>query len=184
MSGEKAEKVATREKKPETMYKRKYLSKAKSRIEKTKEKFLATVTKPVRGDKNGHTQMQKPLQLVCEKNESWHDSWDHSDHPNRVYRGKKLGRDLLLATGPLSLNPVPLHKLHQKFVIATSTKINIIGRRNHANPNIRKVKSSTQRRINMKLQSSARLTRKLMHVVCQKSKLFLSSRATFTVRSH
>ncbi|ELW70884.1 60S ribosomal protein L6 [Tupaia chinensis] len=79
------------------MFKRKY-SATKSRIEKKKKKVLATVTKPVGGDKNDG---------------------------KRVIFLKQLSSGLLLITGLLVLNRVPLCRTHQKFVIATSTKIDI-----------------------------------------------------------
>uniref|UniRef100_A0A8C0P183 60S ribosomal protein L6 n=1 Tax=Canis lupus familiaris TaxID=9615 RepID=A0A8C0P183_CANLF len=88
------------------MYKRKYLA-AKSRVEKKKkEKVPATVTKPVGGDKNGGTRVVKLRKM-------------------RVVFLKQLSSGLLLVTGPLALNRVPLRRTHQKFVIATSTKIDI-----------------------------------------------------------
>uniref|UniRef100_A0A452T2B1 Uncharacterized protein n=2 Tax=Ursus TaxID=9639 RepID=A0A452T2B1_URSMA len=51
-------------------------------------------------------------------------------------------------------------------------------RRSCVNPHTRKARSLTQRKRNMRLQSSPRLIRKLWtHKFCQQSKLFLSFRA-------
>uniref|UniRef100_A0ABK0LZS3 Large ribosomal subunit protein uL6 N-terminal domain-containing protein n=1 Tax=Rattus norvegicus TaxID=10116 RepID=A0ABK0LZS3_RAT len=204
------------------LYKRKY-SAAKTKVEKKKEKVLATVTKTVGGDKNCGTRVvklrrkvpryyptemcleaaesrHKALQSAREKAALPHHSRDCPDHPHWVPQGqesgflKQLGSGLLLVTGPLALNRVPLHRTHQKFVIATSTKVDIskvkipkhlTSRRSHfESPAIRRARSLTRRRRNMKLQSSKRLIRKLWtRGFCQRSKLSLSNRATCSLSS-
>uniref|UniRef100_A0A8C5MD64 Large ribosomal subunit protein uL6 N-terminal domain-containing protein n=1 Tax=Leptobrachium leishanense TaxID=445787 RepID=A0A8C5MD64_9ANUR len=71
---------------------------------KKREKARATVSKTVSGDKNGGTRV---LLLFF------------------IYKAPAYSSGLLLVTGPLVINRVPLLRAHQKFVITTSTKVNI-----------------------------------------------------------
>ncbi|ELW48480.1 60S ribosomal protein L6 [Tupaia chinensis] len=113
MAGEKATKPGTKEKKPEAKK-----ADASGKVKKGDLK----AKRPKKG-KPHCSPNQVLVQAIGKYSRSAMDS--RKTIGKRVVFLKQLSSGLLLVTGLLVLNRVPLRETHQKFVIATSTKIDI-----------------------------------------------------------
>ncbi|KAK2709029.1 large ribosomal subunit protein eL6-like [Artemia franciscana] len=132
--------------------KRRQLPKSVKLAKKAQKKKPLVIEKKIGGDKNGGTRLvstRKPPQFypINSRQKRFHRRLVNNKNPPKirkslqpgtilillagVNRGKRvvllkaLKSGLLLVSGPLKVNRVPLRRVHQKLVIATSTRIDI-----------------------------------------------------------